>query len=156
MEHRFPGQLQLRPSLVEEPAHFRIHVAHPAQSQPADTNQKRNQESERDAELDSRGVLFHCPCLLLMQHNGSTTNPGAKGSNARCDKYARLFLAPAGALVQCFDCAPAICRVKLWGKMTLLKSYLNVNGPRLGTPLRVGRASEPMCELGFGQCSARL
>src|SRR6266478_6232072 len=91
-----------------------------------------------------------------MQHNGSTTNPGAKGSNARCGKYARLFQAPAGALVQCFDCAPPICRVKLWGKMTLLKSYLNVNGPRLGTPLRVGRASEPMCELGFGQCSARL
>src|SRR5882762_9864067 len=78
MEHRFPGQLQLRPSLVEEPAHFRIHVAHPAQSQPADTNQKRNEESERDAELASRGVLFHCPCLLLMQHNGSNTIPGVK------------------------------------------------------------------------------
>src|SRR6267143_139886 len=144
MEHRLPGQLQLRPSLVEEPAHFRIHVAHPAQSQPADTNQKRNEESERDAQLDSRRVLFHCLCLLLMQHNGSTTNPGAKGSNARCGKYARLFQAPARALVQWFDCAPPTCRVKLWRKMTLLKSYPNVNRLRLDTPLRVGRASEPM------------
>src|SRR6266853_3599105 len=123
IEHRLAGQLQLLPTLIEEPAYFGIHLAHPAQSEPADTNQQRYEESERDAQLDSRGVLFHCPRLQSAQHKGSITVPRAENTCATCGTYARLFHAPAGALVGKIDCALPAHRVKRRRRARLLKSY---------------------------------